>query len=155
MSESTAYSMNTMLKEVIRSGTGTRANIGRPAVGKTGTTQLPEEFEIVPGIRTLGGQVTPPDIVGVVWMGFDRNYSDNGTPQYMVNVFGGQYPATVWKQIVQVALEDVPESDWERPENYSYGTIDTSSGGSESERDTSDDEQEEENNEDDTTQILS
>ena len=38
MSEKTAYEMTSMLEGVIARGTGTAASIGRPAAGKTGTT---------------------------------------------------------------------------------------------------------------------
>jgi len=36
LSKQTAYIMNDMLRGVVEQGTGRRANIGRPAAGKTG-----------------------------------------------------------------------------------------------------------------------
>ena len=128
MDEGTAYAINTMLQETIKSGTGTRANIGRAAAGKTGTTQLPEAFGTKKGNKDAWWAGYTPDIVGIVWMGYDKDYSDSGKPQYMVNVYGGQYPALVWKQVVTTALENVPESKWERPAGYDE-KIDTSSSG--------------------------
>jgi penicillin-binding protein 1A len=129
MDEDTAYAINTMLQETINSGTGTRADIGRVAAGKTGTTQLPEAFGTQKGNKDSWWAGYTPDIVGIVWMGFDKDYSSEGTPQYMVNVFGGQYPAVIWKDVVEKSLENVPESEWEKPEGYDEN-IDTSSSGS-------------------------
>ncbi|MDY0405727.1 PBP1A family penicillin-binding protein [Virgibacillus sp. 179-BFC.A HS] len=44
MSDYTAYMITDMLKTVVQSGTGTRANVpGVPIAGKTGTTNLPEK----------------------------------------------------------------------------------------------------------------
>lgn len=161
MSEDTAYSMNTMLKATIQSGTGTKAAIGRPAAGKTGTTQLPDAFGNRKGNKDSWWAGYTPDIVGICWMGFDSDYyvdPDTGekTPQYMVNVFGGQYPATVWKRIVQVALEDVPASDWEKPDGYNIG-IDTSDDSEyeeeeeeEEEEEIEEEQTEDENNQDET-----
>ncbi len=46
-----ADSVNYVLEKNIQSGTGTGAKIGRPAAGKTGTTQ---------NFRTRGSPATPP-----------------------------------------------------------------------------------------------
>ncbi len=115
MSAETAYIMNTMLKETINSGTGRKGYIGRPAAGKTGTTQLPDAFGNRKGNKDSWWAGYTPDLVGIVWMGFDKDYSDDGSPQYMVNVYGGQYPVVIWKQVMRAALEDVPASDFEKP----------------------------------------
>lgn len=129
MSEETAYIMNTMLKETIKSGTGKKGNIGRPAAGKTGTTQLPEEMGNRKGNKDSWWAGYTPDMVGIVWMGFDENKDANGKFQYMVNVFGGQYPVVIWKNVMLAALTGEPESDWEKPQGFSksINTTDPSS----------------------------
>ncbi|MEG0997723.1 MAG: PBP1A family penicillin-binding protein [Clostridiales bacterium] len=127
MSPDTAYSMNTMLKATIQSGTGRKGNIGRPASGKTGTTQLPASFGNRKGNKDSWWAGYTPDMVGICWMGFDKDLSEDGsTKQYMVNVFGGEYPVRVWKNIITKALADVPERDWEKPDGYTT-KVDTSS----------------------------
>ena len=60
MSEREAYEMTTMLEGVIDHGTGTAAAIGRPAAGKTGTTDDNKDAWFV-------GYT--PDIVTAVWIG--------------------------------------------------------------------------------------
>ena len=62
MSEREAYEMTTMLEGVIDHGTGTAAAIGRPAAGKTGTTDDNKDAWFV-------GYT--PDIVTAVWIGDD------------------------------------------------------------------------------------
>ena len=129
MKPETAYTINTMLQQTIKSGTGTRAEIGRMAAGKTGTTQLPPGFPTTKGNKDAWWAGYTPDIVGIVWMGYDNDYSEDGSPQYMINVYGGQYPAKIWKAVVTTSLEDDPETEWEKPFGFDE-TIDTSTTGS-------------------------
>ena len=56
-----AYLTTDILKGVIKRGTGTAANIGRPAAGKTGTTQENSDAWFV-------GYT--PDLVAAVWVGY-------------------------------------------------------------------------------------
>ncbi|GAH21298.1 unnamed protein product, partial [marine sediment metagenome] len=56
-----AYYVTQVLKKVIESGTGRGANIGRPAAGKTGTTDGPND-------AWFAGYT--PELVTVVWMGY-------------------------------------------------------------------------------------
>jgi penicillin-binding protein 1A len=91
-----------MLKTVITSGTGTGANIGRPAAGKTGTSQDWRDAWFV-GFT--------PDILTAVWVG-----NDNGAP--MAKVTGGELPATIWRRFMAVAEQGLPSRDflWLVPE---------------------------------------
>ena len=80
--------MTEMLNEVITSGTGRRARIaGHPAAGKTGTSQEFRDAWFVgyTAYMTAG-----------VWIG-----NDNGQP--MNKVRGGQLPAEIWHDLMQVA----------------------------------------------------
>jgi penicillin-binding protein 1A len=97
-----ATRMVEMLKGVITGGTGTGANIGRPAAGKTGTSQDWRDAWFV-GFT--------PDLLTAVWVG-----NDNGAP--MIKVTGGELPAAIWHRFMSVAEKDLPSRDfpWLVPE---------------------------------------
>lgn len=107
LSLKTAAEMTAMLKTVILSGTGTAANIGKPAAGKTGTTDDNKDAYFV-------GYT--PDIVTGVWVGDDNNKKING-------LYGGTIPARIWKDIMTVATRDYGAKDFDYPvielSNYS------------------------------------
>ena len=81
-----------MLMGVIDRGTGTRAKIGRPAAGKTGTTSDYHDAWFV-------GYT--PDLVAGVWIGQDNNASLGG-------MGGGNQPAEIWASFMKKALESTP-----------------------------------------------
>ena len=89
-----------VLQEVITSpvGTGRRADIGRPAAGKTGTSQEWRDAWFV-GFT--------PHLAAAVWMG-----SPTGEVPMRgvagVDVTGGTFPAQVWAAFMRAALERVP-----------------------------------------------
>jgi len=91
-----AYQMVSMLQGVIQRGTGSRANIGRPAAGKTGTTNDWLDAWFV-GFT--------PELVVAVWVGFDEPRPlglarDNET--------GGLIAAPIFAQFMREALADRP-----------------------------------------------
>ncbi len=99
MSEETAYLMTNLLQGVVteRGGTGTAAYIGRPCAGKTGTTSDWKD-------AWFCGYT--PGAVGIVWMGFDQ---EKTMAQWRIT--GGGYPATIWREMMKVVLEQTaPES---------------------------------------------
>ena len=81
--------MNSMMGEVIRSGTGRKARLGVLAYGKTGTSQ---------GFRDGWFIGYTKDVVAGVWIG-----NDNESP--MNKVTGGTLPAAIWKKIMSEALQ--------------------------------------------------
>ena len=91
-----ATRMVEMLKGVITAGTGTGANIGRPAAGKTGTSQDWRDAWFV-GFT--------PDLLTAVWVG-----NDNGAP--MAKFTGGELPAAIWHRFMTVAEKDLPSRDF-------------------------------------------
>ena len=97
-----ATRMVRMLKAVITSGTGVHAGIGRPAAGKTGTSQNWRDAWFI-GFT--------PDLLAGVWVG-----NDNNRP--MAKVTGGELPAEIWRRFMTVAEEGVTPSDfpWLVPE---------------------------------------
>jgi penicillin-binding protein 1A len=97
-----ASQMVRMMEGVITSGTGRRADIGRPAAGKTGTSQNWRDAWFV-GFT--------PDFLCAVWVG-----NDNG--RSMAHVTGGEIPASIWRQFMQRAHRGVAvhDFDWLMPE---------------------------------------
>lgn len=91
--------MTDMLRGVILHGTGTAANIGRPAAGKTGTTDDYKDAWFV-------GYT--PDLVAAVWMGFDND-------GYLSGVTGGATPARIWGKFMREALAGIPSHDFYQP----------------------------------------
>ncbi|MGE5146214.1 MAG: transglycosylase domain-containing protein [Candidatus Eiseniibacteriota bacterium] len=92
IAEKDAAEMNDLLRAVIAWGTGRGANIGRPAAGKTGTSQ---------DFRDAWFVGYTPDLVTGVWVG-----NDDSAP--MKNVTGGSLPAEIWKGFMSEALKGVP-----------------------------------------------
>ena len=105
ISANSAAELTDMLQTVIKNGTGRKADIGRPAAGKTGTTSNYHDAWFV-------GYT--PDLVAGVWMGNDDN-----TP--MRGVMGGQLPAEIWKAFMQKALAQTPAKNFDGSSAASKG----------------------------------
>jgi len=108
----TAYLVTDMLKSVVQSGTGTGAQIGRPAAGKTGTTDNGKDIWFV-------GYT--PELAAAVWIGYDE-------PTAMPQAYGGTYPARIWREIMSKALSGMPVKDFPRPDGLVTATVDGKSG---------------------------
>lgn len=80
--------MNRMLSSVIAYGSGKAAQIGRPAGGKTGTSQ---DYRNAWFVGITGS------LVAGVWIG-----NDDGTP--MIKATGGGLPARIWRDFMIEAL---------------------------------------------------
>lgn len=99
-------SLNSVLRGVIASGTGTRAQIGRPAAGKTGTTSSERDVWFV-------GYT--PQMSTAVWVG-----NDDYTPLASGST-GGTTVAPIWRDFMSRALSGQsaqgfqPPSKFERP----------------------------------------
>ena len=76
--------LNDMLQEVIRTGTGKKARLRRPAAGKSGTSQ---------GFRDALFIGYTREFVTGVWVG-----NDNDAP--MKKITGGGLPAIIWQKIM-------------------------------------------------------
>ncbi len=92
--------MVSMMQGVIAHGTGRKADIGRPAAGKTGTSQNWRDAWFV--------GFTPDWITGV-WVGDDR-----GRP--MAKVAGGELPAELWRRFMLAAEQGAPMASFPAPE---------------------------------------
>lgn len=95
--------LTNVLRGVITQGTATNAQIGRPAAGKTGTTDSQRDVWFV-------GYV--PQLATAVWVGND-DYSPLGS-----GATGGGYAAPVWRNFMQQALKDEPVEQFRSPSEF-------------------------------------
>jgi penicillin-binding protein 1A len=94
-----------ILEDNVLEGTGTGAYFGRPAAGKTGTTDNHAD-------GWFSGYV--PQLEATVWVG----YPQGEIPMENVHgiaVAGGTFPATIWQRFMEAAMEGTPELDWQQP----------------------------------------
>jgi penicillin-binding protein 1A len=128
-----AYLTTTALQQVIERGTGTNANIGRPAAGKTGTAQEYRD-------AWFGGYT--PDLAAAVWVGYPEGQiemkpSCSGStsacrPTRTITsqgVTGGSFPALIWQSFMSRALAETPATPFTVPDiELVTVTIDTRTG---------------------------
>ena len=95
-----AAAMTSMLKMVIKHGTGMGANIGKPCAGKTGTTDDYKDAWFV--------GYTPSVVTGV-WVGNDDNTRMGG-------LTGGTVPAIIWRDVMKVATEPYGNEEFGYPD---------------------------------------
>jgi len=99
-----AYTMVSMLQDVVRHGTGIRAmQLGRQDLaGKTGTTNDSIDAWFC-GFN--------PTLVGIAWMGYDqpRSLGDRET--------GGGAALPIWMGYMGTALKNVPQTEYNMPDN--------------------------------------
>jgi penicillin-binding protein 1A len=89
-----------VLAGVIGGGTGTAADIGRPAAGKTGTAQ---------GWRNAMFCGYVPQLATAVWVGFPgREQLAMVPPRTPIRVTGGSYPAQIWQRFMAAATAAMP-----------------------------------------------
>lgn len=98
-----AATMTSMLKMVIKHGTGMAANIGKPCAGKTGTTDDYKDAWFV--------GYTPSVVTGV-WVGNDDNTKMGG-------LTGGTVPAIIWRDVMKKATEPYGNEDFGYPDMLS------------------------------------
>ncbi len=114
LSPETAYLVTSILKSVIERGTGHRAkDLGRPAAGKTGTTNDQMDAWFV-GFT--------PELVAGAWAGFDEKKSLGKEET------GGRAAVPIWRDFMEKATENTPITDFEIPPGISFVNIDGRSG---------------------------
>ena len=108
ISAGVAYEVTKILEENVQSGTGVGAYFGRPAAGKTGTTENHAD-------AWFCGYT--PQLEASVWVGYQRAE----IPMYNVHgisVAGGTFPATIWNLFMQKALANKPATDFLVPYRF-------------------------------------
>lgn len=96
--EASAWTLTSVLEEVISRGTGGNAYIGRPSAGKTGTTDDEHDAWFV-------GYT--PDLSTAVWVGDDTSTNAGYT--------GGTIPAAIWRDYMYEAESDYTVKNFEIP----------------------------------------
>jgi len=107
ISDGVAYEVTRILQMNVLEGTGVGAYFGRPAAGKTGTTDNHAD-------AWFSGYT--PQLETTVWVG----YPGGEIPMENVHgiaVAGGTFPATIWHLFMQAALWRAPALDFVSPVN--------------------------------------
>ncbi|SFC33742.1 penicillin-binding protein 1A [Microbulbifer thermotolerans] len=104
ISPQTAYIMDSILKDVIKKGTGRRALVMKRGdiAGKTGTTNGPRD-------AWFSGY--SPYLVTSTWVGFDSN------GELGKNEYGGSAALPIWIDFMSAALEGLPERHLPQPDD--------------------------------------
>jgi membrane peptidoglycan carboxypeptidase len=113
LEQDVADTMNSVLRGVIdgpsRGRTGRGASIGRPAAGKTGSTN---------GSKAAWFVGYTPELATSVWMGKPlpiemKRIRVGG--RYYPQVYGGTLPATMWQKAMSEAVRGTPVTDFVKP----------------------------------------
>jgi penicillin-binding protein 1A len=103
MDRGVAYLVTSLLRDVVRRGTGSRvrtAGLSGPAAGKTGTTN---------GATDAWFVGYTPELVGGVWIGFDR------PKPILEDGSGGELAAPVWARIIRATERGETPEAWKAP----------------------------------------
>jgi membrane peptidoglycan carboxypeptidase len=109
------------LSQVILGGTGTGANFGQPAAGKTGTTEDFKDAWFVGYTCQLTASV---------WMGYPGEPAAPGqaakpvrpmTNVHHQKVFGATFAAPIWGKFMAKATKDMDSCPFNRPKNVTAG----------------------------------
>jgi penicillin-binding protein 1A len=105
LSAGNAYQITKALEQAVERGTGTAAQIGRPVAGKTGTTNDFTDAWFV-------GYT--PQLVTAVWVGYPEGLVPM-TNVHGIRVYGGTFPAQIFRTFMSEALEGVTPKAFEVP----------------------------------------
>ena len=101
-----AEQVTAVLEQVIERGTGTAAQLGRPAAGKTGTAQAWRD-------AWFCGFV--PQLATAVWVGYPGDQVSMVPPRTPIRVTGGSYPARIWQRYMAAAVEPLTVAEFAIP----------------------------------------
>jgi penicillin-binding protein 1A len=90
-----AYEVTRILEQNVQSGTGTKAQIGCPAAGKTGTTDSFND-------AWFAGYT--PDLSSAVWVGYPNALQEMQSV-HGIQVAGGTFPAQIWGAYMGTATD--------------------------------------------------
>jgi len=110
----TAYLMTSILQDVVKRGTGRKVRaLGRPAAGKTGTTNNYTDAWFI--------GYTPNFITGV-WVGYDdmKSLGKHET--------GGRAAAPIWLHFMQIAERNLPVKPFPIPPGVVFAKVDPKTG---------------------------
>ena len=124
ISDGVAYEVTRILEENVDYGTGTAANYGHPAAGKTGTTEEHSDAWFCGYTPRLGT---------TVWVGYPKGKIPMENV-HGISVAGGTFPAQIWRLFMSSAIGGAeplsfPEPvDWPEWKEFVRGTEDRSFG---------------------------
>ena len=101
-----ADTVNKVLQGVIQHGTGASAQIGRPAAGKTGTTESHRD-------AWFAGYT--PELTAVVWNGYADSFRAMNNVRGIA-VVGASFPAKMWRLFMERALANLPATPFAAPQ---------------------------------------
>jgi penicillin-binding protein 1A len=101
-----ASAVDHILQNVVLYGTGTAANIGRPQIGKTGTAMDHSNAWFVGAI---------PQLTAAVWVGYPAGQIPMVPPRTRITVFGGTWPAGIWRLFMERATLNLPVRTFPHP----------------------------------------
>ncbi len=108
ISDGVAYEVNKILQENVQYGTGTAANYGAPAAGKTGTTEEHSDAWFCGYTPRLGT---------TVWIGYPRGKIPM-LNVHGIRVAGGTFPAQIWRLFMSSAIGGLDPLSFPEPKNY-------------------------------------
>ncbi len=115
ISPQTAYIMTHLLQGVIEEGTGQKAKeLGRPAGGKTGTTNEMKDAWFI--------GYTPSTLAGV-WVGYDDHTISLGKGET-----GGRAACPIWLYFMKEWLKNVPVESFPIPDGVVFARVNAGSG---------------------------
>jgi penicillin-binding protein 1A len=106
ISTEVADQVNAVLSQVISRGTGTAAQLGRPAAGKTGTAE---------GYRDAWFTGYTPNLATAVWVGYPQAQVPMVPPTTSITVTGGSWPAELWQDFMAEATSALPADVFTAP----------------------------------------
>jgi penicillin-binding protein 1A len=111
----TCYLITSLMQSVIQEGTGQRARaLGRPAAGKTGTTNDTRDAWFIGYL--------PQKLVAGAWVGYDIE-KPLGTHET-----GAVAALPVWLEFMKEAAKEIPVEDFPVPEGIVFVKVDKESG---------------------------
>ena len=111
----TGYLITDLLQGVVQEGTGTKAReLGRPAAGKTGTTNELKDAWFI--------GYTPSYLTGV-WVGYDDHNVSLGKGET-----GGHAACPIWVYFMKESLKDKPVETFTIPEGIVFARLGSHSG---------------------------
>ncbi len=113
VSTQVAAAATDILQDTVLYGTGTAANIGRPQFGKTGTDNDHHDAWFVGAV---------PQLSAAVWVGFHEGQIAMEPPRTRATVYGGTWPAQIWRLLMLHATSDMPAVPFPTPE-VSYAEV--------------------------------
>ncbi len=102
-----AAAANDILQDVVYYGTGNDAIIDRPQIGKTGTDDHNANAWFVGSV---------PQLTAAVWVGFHEGQIPMVPPRTRTEVFGGTWPAQIWRLLMLRATAGLPAEAFPTPE---------------------------------------